>query len=88
MFKTYFGNKKNIMLLDFLADHPRYSYKLEELTEYTHNYMVDNLKRLVELGLVIKHNDKYQINTDHIIVKAVLKTDFEEGKIEADKDDE
>ena len=87
MFKTYFGNKKNIMILDFLGDHPRYEYTIKELTQHTHNYIVDNVKQLVKLGLIIKNdkNKKYKLNMEHIINQAVLKTDFEQGKIEADK---
>ena len=85
MFKTYFGNKKNIMILDFLGDYPRYEYTIEELTQHTHNYIVDNVKQLVKLGLIIKNDKKYKINMEHIINQAVLKTDFEQGKIEADK---
>jgi len=82
MFKTYFGNKKNIMLLDFLGDHPRYEYTIEELTQHTHNYIVYNVKQLVKLGLIIKNDKKYKLNTEHIINRAVLKTDFEQAKIE------
>jgi len=84
MFKTYFGNNKNIKILDFLANHINYSYTLEEITKYTHNYIVHNLNNLVEFGFVIKEDKKYKLNTKNDLIKAMLKFDFEYNKLLSD----
>jgi len=85
MFKTYFGNNKNIRILDFLADHIHYSYSLEELTKYTNEYIVYNLKNLVEFNFIIKEGGKYRLNAENDVIKALLKFDFEQGKVKFDK---
>lgn len=86
MFKTYFGNKNNIQILDFLADHVNYSFTLTEIMKNTsNNYITDSLKNLMLYGFVIGEGNKYKLNTKNDLIKAMLKFDFEQGKNEFDQ---
>jgi len=92
-FKELFGTTEKVALLDFLADHVNYSYGVKEIQERWSPGLMNvspqsTLDALVKHGLIKRvepHGEHYQLNTDNQIIRDVLKQDFEEAKIEADR---
>jgi len=92
-FEELFGTIEKVALLDFLADHVRYSYSAKDIQEYW-NSKLSNISPQATLDALVKHDlikrvephgEHYQLNTDNQIIRAVLKQDFEEAKKEADR---
>lgn len=77
-FQDLFGRTLETQYLDFLGDHPNYSYSTKELDKhYSSLFMKGTLNSLVKSNLIIKKNNKYQINTKNPIIRSVLKYDCE-----------
>lgn len=79
-FQKLFGRTLETQYLDFLGDHPNYSYTTKELDKcYSSVFMKNALDNLIESNLIIRKRGKYQINVNNLIIQAVLKYDFERG---------
>lgn len=93
MFKKIFGTTEIVEVLDFLADHVRYSYSIKEIQEKWNPRLINispqkALDILVGYGLVKRvepNGEHYQLNTKNPIVASILKFDFEQGKKEFDE---
>ena len=90
IFTELFGSVEKIAVLEFLADHPNYSYTMEEIQDQwiclsTQKLIFRAVDDLVEGNLVKIIDTKYQLNTSHPVITAILKFEFEEAKKVADK---
>jgi DNA-binding transcriptional ArsR family regulator len=85
MFKDIFGNNPQTMILDFLADYPRFDYSISEIAEkakVSRPTVYKIIRSLVEKKLIIKTREQgtsslYQLNTENTLVQVILKFDFE-----------
>ena len=89
-FAELFGSVEKILVLDFLGDHPNFSYTIDEIHEnmelmLTREMVLDAVDKLVEQEIIKIVDTKWQLDTENQIVRAVLKHDFEEAKKESDR---
>ena len=87
-FVELFGSVEKIVVLDLLADHPRYSFTIEDIQDnicLTGVSPENAIGELLKAKMIKKTNEKYQLNIDNNIVKAMIQYDIERGKQIADE---
>jgi len=88
-FIELFGSVEKILVLDFLGDHPNFSYTIDEIHENilwaTREMVLNAVDKLTEQGVIKIVDYKWQLDTENQIIRAVLKHDFDEAKKESDR---
>jgi len=92
MFTEVFGNSPQTKILDFLADYPDYDYSVSEIAKrarVSRPTVYQVIAVLLQKKLIVKTREHgpsslYKINTDSMLVRKMLKFDFEIAKMVAD----